>query len=406
MLKTFLRARQQYPRQYWLMFWGLLLSTSGASMIWPFLLIYVSGKLDLPLAAIASLTTINALVELGFAFVAGPIVDRLGRKWVMVFSLFADAIIFLFMIRADTYAAFAILMALRGISNPLYRVGADAMLADLIPAEKRLDAYALIRMVQNMGIAIGPAVGGFLASASYNLAFFAAAAGLSTYATLLMFFARETLAKKSSESVLEATRERLGGYDKVFRDKPFIATIGSMAFGWVTAVLMWIILPVYANTNFGVPENQYGWIPTTNALMVVILQMLVTRFTRRYRTRSMMALGMTLYAIANGLVALMAGFWGFWMCMVIMTFGELIIVPTSSTYTANTAPADMRGRYMSIYGLIWTVGRAIGPLMGGWLNDLIAPQAIWYGGLAIGLTSAFILFLLSLKKRTAALPAS
>jgi MFS family permease len=171
-----------------------------------------------------------------------------------------------------------------------------------------------------------------------------------------------------------------------------------MAFGWITAVLMWIILPVYAKTNFGVPENQYGWIPTTNALMVVFLQMLVTGFTRRYRTQSMMALGMTIYAVANGLVALMTGFWGFWACMIIMTFGELIIVPTSSTYTANTAPADMRGRYMSIYGLIWTVGRAIGPLMGGWLNDAIAPQAIWYGGLIIGLTSAFILFLLSRRK--------
>jgi MFS family permease len=213
-----------------------------------------------------------------------------------------------------------------------------------------------------------------------------------------MAFARETLTRKSSESVLEATRERLGGYDKVFKDRAFISTIGSMAFGWITAVLMWILLPVYANTNFGIPENQYGWIPTTNALMVVFLQMLVTGFTRRYRTRSMMALGMTLYAIANGLVALMAGFWGFWVCMVVMTLGELIIVPTSSTFTANSAPPDMRGRYMSIYGLIWTVGRAIGPLMGGWLNDLIAPQAIWYGGLAIGLTSAFILFLLSRRK--------
>jgi len=388
-----------------LMFWGLLLSTSGASMIWPFLLIYVSSKLELPLTAIASLTTINALVELFFAFVAGPIVDRFGRKWVMVFSLFADAVIFLFMIQANTYAAFAILMSLRGISNPLYRVGADAMLADLIPIDKRLDAYALIRMVQNIGIAIGPAVGGFLAATSYSLTFFAAAAGLSAYASLLTFFARETLVRKSDESVFEATREKLGGYDKVFKDKTFISTIGSMAFGWITAVLMWIILPVYAKTNFGVPENQYGWIPTTNALMVVFLQMLVTGFTRRYRARSMMALGMTIYAVANGLVAIMTGFWGFWVCMVIMTFGELIIVPTSNTYTANTAPADMRGRYMSIYGLIWTVGRAIGPLMGGWLNDLIAPQAIWFGGLAIGLTSAFILFLLSRRKEPNPLPA-
>jgi len=383
------------------MFWGLLLSTSGSSMIWPFLLIYVSNKLTLPLTAIASLTTINAAMELLASIVAGPITDRLGRKWVMVFSLLADAVIFLFMIRADTYAGFAILMAMRGVSNPLYRVGADAMLADMIPPEKRLDAYALIRMAQNAGIAIGPAVGGMLASTSYSLAFLAATIGMGSYGLLLAFFARETLKKRAHEDVMAAARERLGGYDRLLKDRPFLATIGSMAFGWITAVLMWIILPVYVNRNFNVPESQYGWIPTTNALMVGLLQVLITRMTRRHEPRRMMCLGMSLYAIANGLVALMTGFWGFWICMVIMSLGELIIVPTSSTYTANTAPADMRGRYMSIYGLIWTFGRAFGPLLGGWLNDNINPQAIWYGGLLIGLLSAAALFILSRKEHQA-----
>jgi MFS family permease len=86
------------------------------------------------------------------------------------------------------------------------------------------------------------------------------------------------------------------------------------------------------------------------------------------------------------------GFWGFWIAMVVMTIGELVIVPTSSTYVANLAPTAKRGRYMSIYGLSWGAATGIGSLLGGFLNDFLGPQAIWYGAGLIG-TIATILFL-------------
>jgi len=87
MLDLFKRARSEYPSQFWLMFCGMLISTIGASMIWPFLMVYVSGRLHLQLTATASLMTLSSAVGLVASFIAGPIVDRFGRKWVMVISL-------------------------------------------------------------------------------------------------------------------------------------------------------------------------------------------------------------------------------------------------------------------------------------------------------------------------------
>ncbi len=382
---------QKYPRQFWVMLVGMLFSSSGASMIWPFLLIYVSGKLQLSLTTVATLTTINAASGIISSFVAGAVADKIGRKGVMVASLLGDGILFVLMTQANTYLAFAILMALRGVTNPVYRVGADAMVADLIPEEKRVDAYGLMRMVNNAGISIGPVAGGFLAATSYNLAFYAAAAGMTIYGLLLLFLGRETLTKTATPAT--GRFDPLAGYDKVLSDSKFAPVIGLIMFGWVTATLMWIILPVYAHTNYKVPENLYGFIPTTNALMVVFLQLWITGYTKRFPPLLMMALGMGLYAVSNGLVALGTGFWGFWLCMVVMSFGELVIVPTSSTYVANIAPADMRGRYMSIYGLTWSFGQGVGPVLGGLLNDNFGPRAIWLGGMTIGLISATGLFL-------------
>src|SRR4030042_31545 len=92
-----LTALNQYPRQLRLMFFGMLISTIGSSMIWPFLMIYVRQRVNLPLAQIASLMTINASSALIAAFIAGPIIDRIGRKWVMVFSLVGNGLAYFFM---------------------------------------------------------------------------------------------------------------------------------------------------------------------------------------------------------------------------------------------------------------------------------------------------------------------
>ena len=375
----------KYPRQFWLMFAGMLISTTGSSMIWPFLLIYVSSKLDLPLTMLAGLMTINALVGVAVSFIAGPVIDRLGRKWAMVISLAANGLGYLLMSQANSLPAFALLMAWQGAFNPLYRVGADAMMADLIPPEQRVDGYALMRLSNNLGISVGPAVGGFVAASSYNLSFTLAAAGLITYSLLILFFARETLPREGLPT------EKKTGYGPVFADRTFLTFCLGMTLAQFCAALMWILLGVYTTTQFGLSESQYGWLPTTNAILVVSLQVWITARTKRFGLLPMLMVGAAIYGLAATSVSWGQGFWWFWGSMVLMTLGELVLVPSSSTYTANRAPAEMRGRYMSVYGLTWSAAAGIAPVVGGFLSDTISPAATWYGGGVAGLLALAVL---------------
>ncbi len=384
MLAVFKRARSDYPQQFWLVFWGMLISAVGGSMIWPFLMVYVSERLQLPMTETAGLMTLSSVVGLVASFIAGPIVDRFGRKWIMVISLLLNALGYILMSQATTLPQFAILMAANGIVNPLYRIGLDSMIADLIPHERRPDAYSLTRMANNIGVALGPAVGGFIASISYTIAFIIAAAGLVVFGILIGLFAAETLPPRDKSSHLHHA-ERFGGYGSILRDRPFMGFVTSFTLVMVAASQVWVLLAVYTKLNFGIPESLYGFIPTTNALMVIFFQYAVTQVTKRYSPLAMVSLGAVFYAVATFGIALGQGFWAFWLCMVILTCGELIIMPTSSTYVANLAPADKRGRYMSLFGLTWNIGSGIGPVFGGVLNDNIGPQAIWFGGGAAGL---------------------
>lgn len=383
----------EYPPQYWLMITGIVLATAGGSMIWPFLLIYASGKLNLPLSTVATLISINAGTGLLASLIAGTLADKVGRKVVMNLSLTINGLAYFLLMRAETYPQFVGLMIMVGLSNPLYQVGADAMLADMIPSEKRTDAYAINRIANNAAFALGPAIGGFLATRSYDLAFYCAGIGFLSYSVLLFFLARETLNRSTADVGIPSSQAE--GYGRVLQDKNYMAFVAMISLGLIAPTMLWILMPVYTKTNFGIPEALYGWIPTTNALMCVFVQYSVTSITRKYRTLPVLGIGMLIYALGAGSVALMSSFWGFWLSMVILTFGELTLVPTASKYVADLAPSALRGRYMSMHWLGWGLARTLSPMIGGFLNDTIAPRAIWIGGLLVGLTSTLGIFLLS-----------
>ncbi|MCC7117289.1 MAG: MFS transporter [Anaerolineales bacterium] len=399
---------KQYPNQYWLMTVGVIVSTMGGSMVWPFMLIYASEKLNLQLSAAAMLISIYAATGLFASLLAGALADKIGRKAVMVFSLAMTGLSYFLLMKADTYPEFVALMILIGFSNPLYQVGADAMLADMIPSEKRSDAYSINRIANNAAFALGPAVGGFLASTSYTLAFYAATSGFLTYSALMLVFAKETLQKNpkpvSLEEVEAAVTLNQDGFLNILKDKSYMAFTLLMGIGLTAPTMLWVLMPVYAKTNFNINEALYGWIPTTNAIMCVFLQYAVTQITRKHHTLPVTAIGMFIYAVSVGSVALMTNFWGFLLSMVILTFGELTIVPTASKYVADISPAHLRGRYMSVYWFGWGLARTLSPLIGGYLNDAFSPQAIWIGGLALGLISSIGIFALASASKTKAAP--
>jgi MFS family permease len=387
-----------YPSLFWLLFWGTLVSFIGMSMIWPFMVIYLGAELDLSLTIITTLTSISAVMSLLSSFIAGSIADRIGRKWTMVVSLGVTGLSLVLMIFAHSYGQFAILMALRGAFRPLYRVGSDAMVADLVPPKKRDDAYALTRLSKNVGVAVGPAMGGLMIATSYKITFLAAASTSILFALLIALFTVETLPDAARE-IQEKLITTLKTYLTIFQDRVFSSFIFGFTLRQIAGSILWVLLGAYAIDNYGLSENLYGLIPTANAVMVVLLQLYVTRRTSRYRPLAVMAIGTLFYGLGVGSIAFATGFWGFLASMVIVTIGELIVIPTASTYTANRAPETMRGRYMSMLALTMGAGSMVGPLLGGFLNDTFSPSAIWYGGGAAGFLGAMIFFILANRTR-------
>ncbi len=377
----------RYSPQFWLMAGGMLLSLAGTSMVWPFFPMYVSQVLGGPLSLVGLLITLQAGAGLVGTVLGGFLVDRWGRKTGMILSLLGMGVAYALLNFTSTWEEFAGTMVLGGLFAPTFRIGGDAMAADLVPPEERDEAYAILRVATNVGLALGPALGALLIVWSYRLAFTGAALVLFAYAFILWVWGQETLPNDDAHDSTAAD------FMLMVRDRRLWAFLLPVLLAWMAGSLVWVWLGVYMRDYFGLGERYYGWLVTTNAAMVMTQQFLVTRWARRLGSmRLAMVLGALLYAGAITAMAWAATFWEFWVLMVVLTVGEMLMIPTASTWVANLAPEQLRGRYMSTIALMWVLGAGSISPIGGWLSDNVSPQAPWYAGGALALLAA-VLFL-------------
>jgi predicted MFS family arabinose efflux permease len=393
---------RKYPRQFWLLFAGFIINRTSGGLIWPFLTIYISRQLDIPLTTVALLLSIQAVAGLISTSIVGLLMDRWGRKRVMIAGLIGISATLVAMQGANTLETWALLIACYGVSLPVYNVGGNAMVADLVSPELRPQAYAFIRMGQNIGSSVGPAIGGLLISGfiiggqlitpPHGLTYFITAGVNLTLAILVMLILVETLPERKAIAHIQAR----GGYGKILTDRPFVTFWGAYLMIEMVNTLIFMLLSVYIKENYGITENQFGLLVTINGLMVVFLQFFVTRITVRFRPLPVLAVGALFYAVGAFSVTLGREFPAFALSMMIVTIGELIVSPTGLTLVAKLAPQEMRARYMGAYQLTWTVASGTAPVIGGLLNDHIAPAAIWYGGAVLAVIGS-IGFLLNAR---------
>ncbi len=392
MLAQIARTRAEYPNQFWILFGGSLVNSIGGGMVFPFFTLYLYQRLNVSMTLVGVLLSLWSVSALVGQLAGGAWADRFGRKGLMASSLALSAVSILGFAIVDSLISAAIVALFAGFTGALFQPARDAMVADLVEPSKRAQAYSLLRVVANLGIAIGPAIGGFLATQSYLFVFVADSVLTLVFFAMTILWMQET--KPSAPSALEQPRER-ATLLTVWHDTRFIVFCLGAALVVVSGSQMMTVLPVYMKSQFALGESYFGWVMTTNAGMVVLLQYAITRAGARFARLPYAAVGALLYALGTASVGVGSAFAHFVLAMAVMTVGEMIFVPTATAITADLAPADMRGRYMGMLGLTWTVGFGVGPILGGWITDTIAARALWFPTSVAAILGAAVFLLIA-----------
>ena len=391
----------EYPRQFWILVGGTFIDRLGGALLFPFFTLYITARFGVGMTQVGLLFGVFALSSAIGTTLGGALTDRLGRKRMFLFGLVASALSSVVMGLVDSLALFVGVVVLVGILADAGFPAQQAMVADLLPEEKRGEGFGILRVVVNLAVTIGPMIGGLLAARSY-LSLFLADAVTSLVTAAIVFLALKESRPAPAEGVPAETMARtFAGYLDVLRNR---------AFAWflVTSILMILVymqmnttLAVYLRDSHGIPAQGFGYLLSLNGAMVVLFQFPIARWARRFRPLLIMTTGTLLYAIGFGLYGFVGAYTLFVGAMAIITVGEMLVSPTGQAIVASMAPGDMRGRYMATFGYAWLIPSAIGPLVAGLVMDYADPRWVWYGAGILGLAAAGGYYLLERRAQRA-----
>ncbi len=328
----------------------------------------------------------------------GALTDRLGRKVMLIAGLIVSALSSLVMGVVDSFDIFFAVALFVGLFAEAGGPAQQAMVADLLPEEKRSQGFGILRVALNLAVTIGPAIGGLLAARSYLLLFICDAVASIITAGIVAMALPETMPRRRQDESRPSIAQTLGGYREVLRDTAFVLFLGACTLMVFVCMQMETTLAVYLRDVHGVPEQGFGLLLSLNAAMVVLFQIPITRQIRRHRPLMVMAAGTLLYAVGFSIYGFVSTYVLFLMAMAIITTGEMLTVPTSQTIVAEMAPEDMRGRYMAAFGFSYGIPFMLGTLLAGLVMDYGDPRWVWYGAGLLGLVAAACFCLL--QRRT------
>ncbi|MDH3943870.1 MAG: MFS transporter [Anaerolineae bacterium] len=373
----------EYPRTFWVLMGGNLVDNLGGAMLFPFFSLYVTKHFNVGLTEAGIVFSIFAVTSIFGSIIGGALADKFGRKVLVLGGLVFSATSSIAMALVNDLNVFYMLAAVVGFLGNFAGPAHQAMIADILPERQHADGYGIQRVVHNLAVTIGPAVGGFLASTSFLLLFITDAVTSLITAAILYKHLPETKPESTEEEKEQSLAQSFAGYGKVIRDWVFTAFIVSSILMWVVYMQMNSTLPVFMNELHGFDPIYFGWLMTINAGMVVLFQFWITRRIADRPPLIMMAFGTIFYMIGFGMYGFVFGFPMFILAMVILTIGEMIVTPVAQALVARLAPEHMRGRYMAVSQFSWSIPFAIGPLLAGRVYDLYDPNWVWYGSIII-----------------------
>ncbi|HML39187.1 MAG TPA: MFS transporter [Bellilinea sp.] len=379
---------REYPSQFWLVIGAMFIDRLGSALLFPFFTLFLTRKFGISMTQVGVIFGLYAISSFVGSMIGGALTDRLGRKVIILFGLVMSASVSLLMGVINDLNVFIPVVIIVGTFSEVASPAHQSLIADLLPEEKRTQGFGILRIVANLAVTIGPLIGGFLASRSYLFLFIADAVSSIITAIILGFTLKETHRPAASSEPQETLAQTFRGYASVMRDSIFMLFLTASLISIIVYQQMNTSLSVYLRDYHGVFEQQFGYILSLNALMVVLFQFSISRWVSRYRPMLIITIGTVFYAVGFGMYGVVKTYALFLAAMAVITIGEMLVSPTSQAVVARLAPEDKRGRYMAAFGFSWIVPTAVGPLLAGVIMDNTNADWLWYICFVLGIIAA------------------
>ncbi|MCY6371610.1 MDR family MFS transporter [Clostridium ganghwense] len=406
LFKTF-RRYSNLPRSIIILFFARIINSLG-NFIYPFLTMFLTDKMGMSTDKIGTFMMMSAVAFVPGSIIGGKLCDHLGRKKILIIFQSLAAIMLIPCGFLGNSILIPWLLILSNFFGGAVQPASSAMVGDLTNEDNRQEAFSLLYLGINIGVAVGPLIAGFLYNNYLQWIFWGDA--LTTIASLILvaIFVKETIPDDHEYDDKEITNEKEKGVSgsliSVIINRPAL-----LAFSLVSAIYSFVYsqhafcIPLQAKNMFGERGAViFGSIMSVNALVVVFFTVLIIRLTRKNRPIFNIAMAGIFYSLGFGMLFFIKSYFLLIISTIIWTIGEILASTNSGVYVANHTPMSHRGRVNSILPIISGAGFAIGPKVMGTYIKYRGVRSAWPLMAVLALGASILMYVLYLQEKTSA----
>ncbi len=391
MFKNIKETYKGFSTTFWTLIGAMFIDRLGGSLLYPFFSLYITERFGVGMTEVGIIFLLHTSAMFVGNMLSGALTDKFGRKRMLLAGIILSGTSSLLMGFIPNYETFMVFTIITGFLSNIGGPAVNAMMADILPEKQRAQGFSVLRVVVNLSVTFGPAIGGLLAGYNYFYLFVTDFVISMITGVIVFFKIPETKPKAdpANQEPEQSLWKTIIGYKVTLQDWFFIGIVILTLLTNLVYMQMSSSLSVFLRDSYGISSQKYGYILSLNAIMVVIMQFWITHKTRNFQPMVLMFFGNILYAIGFGMYGFVGTYPLFLLAMAIITIGEMISSPILQAIIAKLAPENMRGRYMAVFNLSFGAANAVGPLAAGIIMDNYNPNWVWYAGGIICTISAF-----------------
>jgi len=389
------RGLKNLKKELWLLSAATLINRSG-TMALPFLAIYINKHLHFSIAESGLIITVYGIAALITAPLIGRMCDSVNPFKIMKYSLlFSGLLLFLFPL-AQKYYQIIILTFIWSSLNESFRPANLVLISYFSSVETRRIAFALNRLAVNLGMSIGPAIGGILVLYDYSLLFYVDGAAHIISWCFLYFTTKKMDIHKTRENEIKKVENENNQTEIKKHIFKFV-----LVFIPVLIVFFQIFttFPIYITQELQYKESVYGFLFALNTVMIILLEVPLLNYLVKIKNTSLITAGSLLVGIGFMLMIFGGNIAALIISVIFWTFGEMIIFPTSAAYISEIAPEGKRGEYMGYYQTGNNTAFSLGPVLGSFIYQTYGSHILWSAAFVMAAISSAGIFIIVKKQK-------
>ncbi len=375
-------------REVWALSVALFVNRCG-SMVLAFLTLYLTQKLGFTMLEAGSIFSVFGLGSITGSFLGGKLVRSVGAVRIQIVALFAAVPVFLLIPWFESWPGVAASMFLLSLFTESVRPANNVAVTQFAERQLQTRAFGLQRMAVNLGFSIGPAIGGMLAEIDFVWLF--VVDGISTGLAglfLYWFFGFRRYAKRGDTARQQKQAEQDHGDGSPLHDWQFLFFMFVVFAVSVVFLQFHATYPKYMNDQYSLSKPQIGLLFSVNTVLIVVLEMLIVNFVRRFSLLRTIGWGCLLACIGFGILPASQAAWFAVFSMIVITLGEMFMFPLATGFAARRSAGRDQGSYMGWYAMTFSFASVVAPLIGTAVyeidRDLLWHASLWVGCFSVG----------------------